>query len=334
MFVVVALFMLSFGQAFSQIGGQRSFEFLNIPVNATTTALGGANVSLVNEDPLMLLQNPALSDSLTSQQLAFSYLGYFTGIRQSAFNYVQEVKGKLLNFGVNYLNYGDFQGLDATGAPTADFQAVDYAVNIGTSHSIGVFTAGVNMKLAHSLIDSYSASAMLFDIGGVFRPKQNHWTISLLAKNLGFMLSEFDGAESSLLPFDLQLGTSFKPEFMPLRFSITAANLLRDNVAFVNSALNPNEQDPGIGDALFRRINIGSEILLGKGFRLMVGYNHRIRRELRLQQLSGGAGFSFGMFLRIKMFEITYARATYHAAGGINHVTLVTNLKKFQKTKL
>ena len=330
----MVVLILSFGQAFSQIGGQRSFEFLNIPVNATTTALGGTNISLASEDPLMLLQNPALSDSLNSQQLGFSYLGYFTGIKQSAFSYVQEVKGKLFNFGVNYLNYGEFQGFDATGVATGDFQAVDYAVNVGASHSIGVFTTGVNIKFAHSLIDSYSASALLFDVGGVFRPKQNHWTISLLAKNLGFMLSEYEGAESSELPFDLQLGTSFKPEFMPLRFSITTSNLLRDNIAFVNSSLNPNERRPGIGDAFFRRINIGSEILLGKGFRIMVGYNHRIRRELRLQQLSGGAGFSFGMFLRIKMFEITYGRATYHAAGGINHVTLVTNLKRFQKTKL
>ncbi len=320
--------------SFSQIGGQRSFEFLNLSTNATTTALGGTNISLTNEDPLMLLQNPALSDSLESQQIGFSYLGDYTGIKQSSLSYVQKVKGKLFNFGVNYLDYGSFQGFDATGAPTQDFQAKEYAINIGTSHQLGLFTMGVNMKFAHSLIESYAASALLFDIGGVFRPKNNNWTISLLGKNIGFILADYEGAESSELPFDLQLGTSFKPEFMPLRFSLTASNLLRKNIAFVNNSLNPNEQEPGSGDAFFRRINIGTELLLGKGFRLLVGYNHRIRRELRLQQLSGGAGFSFGMFLKIKMFEITYARSTFHAAGGINHVTLVTNLKRFQKTKL
>lgn len=330
--VIISVFLSNY--TYSQIGGQRSFEFLNLPTNATTTALGGANISLTNGNPLMLLQNPALSDSLNSQQIGFGYLGYYTGIRQSTLSYVHEVKGKLFNFGVNYLDYGDFQGFDVAGAPTQDFQAKEYAVNIGTSHSLGLFTLGANVKFAHSLIESYTASAILFDVGGVFRPKNNNWTISLLAKNIGFILFDYEGAESSELPFDLQLGTSFKPEFMPLRFSITASNLLRDNIAFVNSALNPNEQKPGFGDAFFRRINIGSELLLGKGFRLMVGYNHRIRRELRLQQLSGGAGFSFGMFLKIKMFEITYARSTFHAAGGINHVTLVTNLKKFQKTKL
>ncbi|MGB3468976.1 MAG: type IX secretion system protein PorQ [Cyclobacteriaceae bacterium] len=319
---------------FSQIGGRRSFEFLNVPVNATTTALGGTNISLVSEDPSMLLQNPALTDSLESHQISFGYLGYYAGVNQSTFSYVQEVKGRLINFGVNYLNYGDIDGFDATGAPTGDFQAREYVVNAGTSQKIGVFTVGANVKFAHSLIDNFTASALLVDIGGVFRPTATDWTISLLAKNLGFTLSNYTNQQSIELPFDIQLGTSFKPEFMPVRFSFTASNITRNNVGFVNRSLNPNDSEPGIGEEVFRRINIGTEFLLGKGVRILVGYNHRIRKELRLQQLAAGAGFSFGMFLRIKMIDITYARSTYQAAGGINHVTIVTNLKKFKKAKL
>lgn len=332
--VQLLLILLSTTAANAQIGGQRSFEFLNLPTNAATTALGGVNVSLTESDPLLLLQNPALSDSIETNQLAFSYLGYYAGIKQSSVSYVSNIKGQKVNFGVNYVDYGDFQGFDNTGAATGSFQAREYAMNIGSSHQLGPFTLGANVKFAHSLIESFSASALLFDLGGVFRPRGDHWTVSLLAKNLGFLLSDYPGALSSELPFDLQLGTSFKPQFMPLRFSLTASNLLRDEITFANRQLNPNDQDPGVGDEIFSRINIGTEVLLGKGFRLMVGYNHRIRRELRLQQTSGGAGFSFGMFLRIKMFELTYARSTFHAAGGVNHITIATNLKRFQKTKL
>lgn len=332
--VIVLLLVLISSNSFSQIGGQRSFEFLNVPVNATITALGGNNISLIGKDPSMLMVNPALTDSLSSGQISFGYLGYFAGVNQSTVTYVHEIRNRPVSFGVNYLNYGDLEGFDPTGNSTGDFQARDYVISVGSSHKVGVFTLGGNVKLAHSLIDTYSSSALLFDVGGIFRPGGDNWVVSLVAQNLGWILSEYTGQTRSALPFDIRLGTTFKPEFMPVRFSFTATNLVRENVAFSNPSLNPNDGEPGAGDAVLRRLNIGAELLLGKGLRVLLGYNHRIRRELRLQQLSGGAGFSFGMFLRIKMFELTYARSTFHAAGGVNHVTIVTNFKKFKKAKL
>jgi len=331
---VFVLLLFGESQSYGQIGGQRSFEFLNLPVNATTTGLGGVNVSLTSDDPLMLLQNPALSDSLESQQLSLSYLGYFAGVSQSNLSYVHEIKDKLFNFGLSYLDYGDFQGFDAAGNPTQSFQAREYVVNVGTSHRVGVFKLGANLKFAHSLIETFSSSALLVDLGGVFNPKNDHWTISIVAKNIGFFLAEYEGAVGTRLPFDLQVGTSFKPKFQPFRFSVTASNLLRDNLAFRNAALNPADPEPAFGESVFRRINIGTELFLGKNVKVLFGYNHRLRRELRLQQTAGGAGFSFGLFLKIKALDITYARSTFHAAGGTNHLTLTTNFKKFKKKKL
>ncbi len=333
--IVGILFLfLIYAKGYGQIGGQRSFEFLNLPANAITSGLGGVNISLVTEDPLMLLQNPALSDSIESQQLSLSYLGYFAGINQSNLSYVHEIKERLFNFGISYLDYGDFQGFDAAGNPTQSFQAKEYVMSIGTSHQAGLFTVGTNLKFAHSLIETFSSSALLLDIGGVFKPNNDHWTISLVAKNIGFFLADYRNTPSSQLPFDLQIGTSFKPKFQPFRFSISASNIIRENLAFRDAVLNPNESEPGFGESIFRRINIGTELFLGKNVKVLVGYNHRLRRELRLQQTAGGAGFSFGLFLKIKMFEITYARSTFHTAGGSNHLTLTTNFKKFKKTKL
>jgi len=326
--------LLAVHTALAQIGGQRSFEFLNLPVNSTTSGLGGANVSLVSEDPLMLLQNPALSDSLESQQLSLSYLGYFAGINQSNLSYVHDIKGRLFQFGISYLNYGDFQGFDASGNPTQSFRANEYVVNVGTSQRIGVFKLGTNLKFAHSLIETFTSSALLLDIGGVFNPKNDHWTLSVVARNIGFFLSDFTGTSEAKLPFDLQVGTSFKPKFQPFRFSFTASNLLRENLVFRNEALNPTDPEPSFSESVFRRINIGTELFLGKSVKVLFGYNHRLRRELRLQQTAGGAGFSFGLNLKIKVFEVTYARSTFHAAGGTNHITLTTNFKKFKKTNL
>ena len=53
-------------QGLAQLGGQRSFEFLNVPGNARLAGLGGVNVSLNDKDPNFFWSNPALvSDSLS-----------------------------------------------------------------------------------------------------------------------------------------------------------------------------------------------------------------------------------------------------------------------------
>jgi len=54
-----------------------------------------------------------------------------------------------------------------------------------------------------------------------------------------------------------------------------------------------------------------------------------IRQELRLQETSGGAGFSYGLLVKIKAFEMAYSRALYHVAGGTNYITLTSDLSKF-----
>jgi hypothetical protein len=51
-----------------------------------------------------------------------------------------------------------------------------------------------------------------------------------------------------------------------------------------------------------------------------------MRQELKLQNRMTGAGLSFGTSLRIKSFEMAYARSYFHAAGGISYLTLTGNL--------
>lgn len=317
---------------FGQIGGKRSFEFLNLPTSSRITALGGINVSLIEQDGLQLIANPALSDSITGGEMAISWLNYFADVNQSIVNYVVPWKDKWkFNVGAIYLDYGDFQGFDATGLPTGNFSAKEYAVIIGTSHKLNAFTVGTNLKFAHSLLDNYSASAMLLDIGGTFRPGKSGLTFGMMFKNIGVLLSDYSASSNSKLPFDVQVGTTFKPAYMPFRFSFTAYNLARENIVFFDENLDINESEPGFAEKIFRRVNVGAELLLSKNFQVQFGYNYLLRQELRLQQTAGGAGFSFGLLLRVKRFELNYARSKFHAAGGTNQITLASNLNYFKK---
>ena len=58
----------------------RSFEFLNLPGNATLSALGGVNVSSANQNVNFFQSNPALAGDTTNGWSSASYLFYFANI--------------------------------------------------------------------------------------------------------------------------------------------------------------------------------------------------------------------------------------------------------------
>src|SRR5690606_18191158 len=186
--------------------------------------------------------------------------------------------------------------------------------------TIGIFTLGANIKFAQSSIDAYAASAVLLDLGGIYAHPEKEFTVGMVIKNFGLVLQDYTQGSSSNLPFDVQIGTTFKPQYMPFRFSVTAYKLTRGDIAYFDSGLQGNKEAPGFVDKVFRHITLGTEILLSPNFNLRVGYNHLVRKELRLEETSGGAGFSAGFMFRIKAFEFAYARRFYHVAGGSNNI--------------
>jgi hypothetical protein len=143
------------------------------------------------------------------------------------------------------------------------------------------------------------------------------------------------------MPFDVQVGASFKPEHMPLRLSVTAHHLHKFDIVYLDPTqkgvidLEGNEIKPKktFADKLGRHFVVGGEFILSKNFHLRMGYNYLRRKELRLQTKSGGAGFSFGFMMRVKSFEIGYSKAYYHVAGGSNYLTVTTNFGRLLKKK-
>ena len=324
-------------QAIGQLGGQRAFEFLNIPANARLAALGGVNLTTGTDDPGMILSNPALLNESWHNHLTVNRLGYFADINQISVNYTRHFENLgLWSMNVTYLDYGEFQQFDNIGFASGTFNVAEYAVSISHSRGFGPFKAGGTLKLAVSDIAAFNASSVLFDFGGLFKHPEKDLTVGLTIKNLGLLVSDYTDESNSQLPLDVQLGVTYKPEFMPFRFSLTARNLNRDNVVFFdpsgNSLIGQNSE-PGLGEKIFRRLVIGTELILHDSFQLRFGYNHLLRQELKLEEVSGGAGFSFGFMLKIKRFEFSYGRALYHTAGGSNVIQLNTDLTGLVKKK-
>ncbi|MDH3709600.1 MAG: type IX secretion system protein PorQ [Cyclobacteriaceae bacterium] len=320
----------------AQFGGQKSFQFLNLPANARTAGLGAVNVSSGQGDVQMYLNNPALLDSTLDHHVALTYQSLVADINYGSFSYVRDLGDPgIWGWSVQFLDYGEFQGFDPSGAPTGTFTGSELAFTMGYARPLGPITMGANFKLLFSGIAGFNASLVALDIGGAYKHPQSDLTVGLTFKNIGFVLSDFTETSDSEMPFDVQIGITFKPQYMPFRFTLTGYNLsfLNEDLFDPTGTGEGTPQELSSLDRIFRHIAIGTEILIHKNFNVRAGYNHLIRQELRLAETSGGAGFSFGFLLKIKRFELAYSRGIYHTGGGYDYFTLASDLNSFIKRK-
>ena len=320
---------------FAQLGGSRAFEYLNLPNSARLSALGGVNLTSGWNDPGQVITNPALLNDEMRNQLVISWLGYFADISNTSLTYAVNT-GKCGVWGahLSYLTYGNIESFDEHGFLSGNLNLNEYLFAISNSRKFGPFSIGGSFKLAVSDLASFQASSLLFDLGGTFQHPEKDLTVGFAVKHLGFLLSDYTDKNKSRLPTDVQLGVSYKPEYTPFRFSLTARNLIRVDATFFDPSTNQlfgQDNAPGFSEQLFRRLVFGTELLVSPNFQLRLGYNHLLRQELKLKNVSGGAGFSFGLMFKVKRFEFAYSRALYHTAGGSNTFQINLNLDKLIK---
>lgn len=306
------------------------YQSLQLPSGARNAALGGQVVSL-SGDITQFIHNPAALDSVEYTDVALSFSPYFAGIYQfSGQYYLPAGRVNGLAVGLSYLDYGEFVSTDPSGASGDNFSASDYLITVGKSHRMSSFSVGVNLKLAHSAIETYSSTALLADLGGMYHYPKGDFKIGLVFKNVGFRMDDYFGSARTELPFDVQIGTSVKPLYMPVRFSITAFNLVEEDLVFRQDG-NESSRTVRAFDGFFRRINLGAEFIFSKNVQFLLGYNHLRRQELSLSETGAGAGFSYGLMIGIRKFTFRYARSVYHASGGANFITIQSNLHSFNK---
>ncbi len=336
--IFLCFFLLIKLQVFGQIGGNNSFTFLNIPSNPATSALGGINISKTQKDPNSFLQNPALLDSSANNLLAINYLPYFSGIKYSSVVFVKQIKKQIFGLGVQHIGYGDFQQTNASGIILGKFSANDIALTLSHARKQGNISFGGNLKLVNSIIENYSASALLFDFGGVFKHPKQDLSYGIAIKNIGIRFKNFTPFDNPDLPLDVQMGVSFKPKYMSVRFSITAHHLYKYDITYLDKTIvkkdlsgNIIENKVNSVDNLGRHFVLGVELLFSKNFHLLLGYNHFRNQELSQQNISGFSGFSMGFLFKTKMIDFSYSYAGYNTAGNLNSFGLVCNLGKIIK---
>lgn len=341
LFIVIAI--ISFN-CFSQIGGDNTYDFINLPNAAKPAALGGTIIALPDKDLAFAYHNPALLNNNMHNQVVMNYVNYFSGINYGYTSYSRSYDNiGSFGAGLHYINYGEFIEANELGEKTGNFGASEYAFYLMYSKQIdSSFSVGATLKPVYSQLETYTSFGILGDIGVTYYNADNLFMASFVVKNLGSQIKPYTSDNYEDVPFDIQLGISKKLLHAPFRFSITAHHLEtldlsyeKRNNAEPSNVTNTSEEIETEGDDFFenfmRHMIFGMEFLPTENFFVALGLNYKRRRELQIADKPGFTGFSYGFGFKLSKFRFSYGRASYHLAGASNHFSISANLSEFYK---
>ncbi len=323
---LLILFLLTANlPVFAQIGGESTFEFLNLTNSARMAALGGNQIALGDPSDLnTTYNNPALLTEEMTGSLLADYVKYMAGVNYGYAAYAFETE-KLgpISFGVHYINYGKFTKANAEGEKEGTFTAAEYALMASWAKQVNQFKVGITVKPILSSLESYQSFGIAFDLGTAYTSDNELTTLGFVIRNIGTQITTYyEGADHERLPLDIQLGIGQKLAHAPLRLLATMQHLQRWKLI----ADDETESNGGFGKDFMRHLVLGTELLPSENFHIRAGYNFQRREELLYNDKKSTVGFSWGFGFRIKRFRFDYGSARYHLASSSNHFSIAFKL--------
>ena len=214
---------------------QTGYNFLRLPASAHAAALGGDNITIIEDDESMIFNNPALLSSVSDKTINLNYMNYMQGTNtaSAAFNRIVKERASWA-VSAQYIDYGSMKEVDENNVQNGDFTAKDISLGAYFSYLLtDRLAAGITTKFITSYIGNYNSIAMGVDLGINYYDPNYEWSLSLVAKNLGGQLKAYnDNFEK--MPFDLQAGVSKKLTNTPFRVSATMVDLTKWDYKFIN----------------------------------------------------------------------------------------------------
>lgn len=331
------LMMSTTVSVFAQLGGNATYQFLNLMSSPRQAALGGKVITNVDYDVTQALYNPATINVEMDNQLALNYANHLGDIRYgtAAYAYTVDRRTQTFHAGVTYINYGNFEGYDENGNSTGDFTGNEAALSIGYALQIGFsdFYAGANVKLISSKLEQYNSFGAALDFGVIYINEYLDFNAALVIRNIGTQLTTYAGLNEPL-PFEIDFGMSQTLENVPIRWHLTLENLQQWPIATANPArsttdLNGNQTQEKVGflSQLIRHTLLGLELFPKKGFNLRMGYSFRRAEELRIIDQRNFSGLSFGFGLKFNKLRFSYTHARYSLASNTSFLGMQIDLQ-------
>lgn len=311
---------------FAQIGGRSVYQFLNLVTSPRQAALGGKTITIYDSDVNQAHFNPATINAEMDNKLALNYGSYFGEVTYgtAAYAYTYDRHLQTFHAGVNYVNYGSFDGYDENGQETSSFTGSEMALSFGYAYNIPFtsFYVGANAKLISSTLESYNSFGAAIDIGGLFIDERNDVNWALVVRNIGTQITPYAETREKL-PLEVLVGVSQLMENVPIRWHLTLENMQQWNIAFSNPNRAEGSLDGGstsekvsVFNNALRHVVVGAELFPDKGFNIRLGYNFRRAEELRILEQRNFSGISVGIGLKIRKLKFNYSYSRYTLAAN------------------
>lgn len=306
------------------------FNFLNLPTSSHAMALGGKNISLIEDDASLVFQNPALMSSVSNKTLNLNFLTYMQGSKAGSISYVQ-TKGERGTWSAmaQFVGYGNIDERDSEGNFLGTAGALDMNLAGGYSYLLSDrWVGGVSGKFLYSNYAGYSSIALAVDLGLNYFNSDKDFSFSAVAANLGGQVTAF-GEVAESLPIDLQLGLSKGLGSFPLRVHL----MFYDMFHWGKDYYSPDGNIKGF-QVFLNHLNIGADLTLSQGrFWLGIGYNFRRGYEMKAGGSSHAAGLTLGAGINIKRIKVGMAYGNYHAGAPTLSFTVAYSFAKVGQEK-
>jgi len=308
-YILIILLVLSFSSVQSQtVIGKYGGEFLSIGVGGRASALGSANIAIVN-DVTAGYWNPAGLAKLNYPQISLMHEEHFGNLVNYDYGAVAIPYGKDLSFGLSVIRLS-VDGIpdtrnalyDANGDGVLDihsdrldyskiteFNNTDWAIYFSfAKRQNEKFYWGANVKLIARDIAEFSAFGIGFDIGAYYNPTQE-LHLAAVVQDITTTFVAWSTGRNELITPTTKFGAAYElnllgGKILPVvDFDIRFEN--RKTASILN--VGPVSIDP----------HFGLEYQFRKLFALRVGYNE-------VKQFTVGAG----LFLPKLQIDYSFAR--------------------------
>ncbi|MBR1593569.1 MAG: type IX secretion system protein PorQ [Alloprevotella sp.] len=320
-----ALIGIVFCGWFSQLAAQEassSYNVLRLPVSSHAAALGGENISNIEDSPAAAWSNPALMSNVSDKSLGLSLMTYNSGSLYLGAQYVQAF-GERHSASVmaQMLSYGSMDETDETGRVIGSVSAKDIVLGAGYSYLLSdEWAGGATLRIIDQNYAGYTSIALGVDLGLNYFNEETDLSVSATARNIGAQVKSFYDGQSAHLPFTLQLGLTKGLEHLPVRFSVTMTDLTRWKSKYY---FHPADVEKvSFGRMLTNHLVLGLDILPTDNIYLSLGYNARRAYELKSADAGKMAGFTLGGGLNLRRLKLGVSYAKYH----VDNASLMFNV--------
>lgn len=306
-----------------------AYTFLNVSSSSKIYGLGGVNISLVDDELMSTDCNPALLGPEMTGQIGLNYMHYIGGSNFAGLRYAHSAGDHgAWSASVRYFGYGSMKETLPDGSIVGEFSPKDVAFGATYSRDIyGRWRGGITLRGLYSAYADYSAFAISTDLGVNYYDEERDLSLSMVIANLGGQVKRFNHSYDRL-PLDVRLGWSQSFGSFPVRFSVTAWNLTKWKLPYLDAGDGTSE--PEMKDSfksnLFRHLVFGADIIASPNYYIGIGYNYKTRTDMSTYSRSFLSGFSLCGGINVRSFAVGVAFAQPHTGATTFMLNLTCRL--------